>query len=502
MCRYHNRKDCLVQIVEKWGTPFFFFLLFFLLPTNNSTVDGWGYAEEIKYGYKLFRPHHLLYNALGYVLINGFKVIGFYPDVLLTLKTLNALSAFGILIVLKSILERMELTISYQNLWLFFVGSSFGFLRFATENEVYVIPMLFSLLGSLYFWLFLKDYQSRHLILSSFFASLACLFHQLHIFWWFALLIGLFFKPTDKKSIGTYLLISLIVPLSYIAVLFFYEHENITIGTILSFVLHDYHSGGAEATIDFRNFILTPISFFRTFFQVHGNIILLLKSFPWLYFLAGLALTLGVGSIFQLKKNCYLGKDAVKKTWFRVHLLAFTLHLLFAFFSHGNAEFMVVLVVLIPILVSQVYQLSLRFIALFSLSMFIWNISLAIVPNNRINYTNDEALITFIKQHPDAIFILSDKNVVANRYFYESGVSISHRLYSFPIFDFQTQLCSLQNAGVSIYTDLLNRSSPINRERMLQSKNLEDLILKSAKIKTINSFYGSYTIDKVEMKCD
>lgn len=62
--------------LKKWGLPFFFLLVYLLFPTNNSTVDGWGYAEEIKYGYNLFRSHHLLYNALGFVLLKALGLVG------------------------------------------------------------------------------------------------------------------------------------------------------------------------------------------------------------------------------------------------------------------------------------------------------------------------------------------------------------------------------------------------------------------------------------------
>jgi len=501
MNKYYKSKILLFQIAEKWGVPFFFLLLYVLFPTNNSTVDGWGYAEEIKYGYNLFRPHHLLYNALGYVFIKGIQFIGFYPDVLWALKMLNALSAFGILLILRKILCKMGVSLIDQNLWMFFVGSSFGFWRFATENEVYLIPILLSLAASFYFWLFIHEHKRIQLICSSLFASLACLFHQLHIFWWLALLLGLFFKPRDKKSIGIYLLISLVVPFSYSVVLFFYEQESINIGNMMAFVLREYYTGTAEATIDFRNFLLTPISLFRTFFQVHGNIILFFKSSPWLYSVAGTSILIAIISVFQLRKTRYLN-DNIKRPWFKIHLIAFALHLLFAFFSHGNAEFMTVLIVLIPILINQVFIMHVRFVALISLSMFIWNLLLAILPNNRLDYNNDEALVSFIKEQPSALFILSDRNTIANRYLYENGVSIAPRLLSLPVKENCAQLSSLQNEGVSIFTDILSKKAPMSRGALLENMEHDELILMYTEIIRVESFYGAYSIDRVKIKCD
>ena len=44
-------------------------ILFYLLfPTNNSTLDAYGYAASIKYGFDLFKPHHLFYNVFLYVI--------------------------------------------------------------------------------------------------------------------------------------------------------------------------------------------------------------------------------------------------------------------------------------------------------------------------------------------------------------------------------------------------------------------------------------------------
>lgn len=497
-----KNRELLFQLAGKWGLPFFFLLLYVLFPTNNSTIDGWGYAEEIKYGYNLFRPHHLLYNALGYLLVKGMQSVGFYPDVLCSLKFLNALTAFGILLLLRKILCKMNVPLIYQNLWVFFVGSSFGFWRFATENEVYLIPILLSLAASFYFWLFMHKQKRSQLVFSSLFASLACLFHQLHIFWWLALLFGLFFKPKKKRSIAIYLSISLIVPLSYSVVLLFYEQESVTIVNMMTFVLREYYSGSAEATVEFKNFLLTPISLFRTFFQVHGNIVLLLKSAQWLYFFVVTSFVLVIVSFFQLKKIQY-SNNATNYTWVKIHLIAFVLHLLFAFFSHGNAEFMVVLIVLVPIIISQIFIVPVRFMASLSLSMFLWNFSLAIFPNYRIDYNNDGALVSFIKEQPSAIYILSDRNTIANRYLYENGVSITPRLYSLPLNkESCAHLTSLQNEEVPIYTDVLTRKRPMSRSALLENSGNNELILIESAVKTIDSFYGGFNIDRIKIKCD
>jgi hypothetical protein len=494
-------KDRYMAFFEIWAVPFFFFLLYIIWPTNNSTVDGWAYAEEIKYGYNLFRPHHLLYNAIGYGLIQVLNFLNFHPEVLPFLKVLNALFAFFILVIMGLILAELRVPVANRNSWLFFVGSSFGFWRFATENEAYLLPILLSLTASFYFLLFLLEKKRKHLLFTALFASLTCLAHQLHVFWWLALLAGLLASPIQKRWVISYLAVSLIIPLSYLSVLYFYEKQSLTFLNVMNFVLHDYNSGSADASVDYRNFLLTPISLFRTFFQVHGNILLLLKSFPWLYGMASFAIVLAVASLYEFRKFRWAA-GAIKQPFFKLHLMAFVLHFLFAFFSHGNAEFMVVLIVIVPLLFSLGFKLSTRFLCLIASSMFIWNFSLAIFPNNHLDYNNHEEVVRFVRQHPDAAFVVRDKHAIATRFYYETGVSVDDRLFEFPHDMDDPLLCSLQRAGVVIFSDVFSRKTPLSRASLLTEDKINGLELIEVGVKTFPSFYGEFTIDRISVVCD
>jgi len=495
-----NYSNQIVKLLQKFGLPLILFLIYLLLPSHNSTTDGWGYAEEIKHGYNLFRPHHLLYNALGYILIKATHFLGFHPDILSTMKVLNAVVAFSIMLVLRQLLTSLRLSEKKQNIWLLFTGSSFGIWRFATENEVYLLPILGSLMASYWFLLFLQNGKNKTLIYSSFFASLACLFHQLHIFWWLALLIGFILKK--KKNARLYLAISLIIPISYLATVLFYEGKELTLSNTLLFVLHDYLTDSAEVSIGLNNILLTPVNLFRTMFQVHGNILLILDKYPWFYGFLIASITLAVASLYFGTK-IRINKKASNDLFFKIHLFAFTLQLFFAFFSHGNAEFMVVMIVILPILVHKKMTHYSGMLLFLSLSMFIWNFAFAAFPNYRFNYTNDAQTIQFIEKHPNAIFILKEKNTIANRYAYETDLSVSHRLYSFPFTKNLDQLCTLQNSGITIYTDILSKKMPFNRAKWLgHSKNEDSMELIEKGNEEIPSFYGPFTIDKIRIKCE
>ncbi len=493
------------DILKEYSVPILFLTIYLLFPTNNSVTDGWGYAEEIKHGYNLFRPHHLFYNVFGYLLINLFKTFGLYPDVLSFMIIINSIIGFLILVILNAILKNLNLLsknknifLSQKNFWLLFVGSSFGFWRFTTENEVYLIPILLSLISIYYFLKYLKDNKSKNLILVSIFACLAPLFHQLHIFWWISIAIGIAFTYKKKKHLTYFILISLTIPISYFFTIIFVENQSLTFINIKNFIFREYIFGGADTTLDYRNLLLSPISFLRSFYQIHGNIQLLVKAFPWLYILGSISLLLLFWGVFQIK-NIKIVYNKNKNIFLLINILSFTLILLFSIFSHGNAEFMVALLPLIPLISIMVFQIPTKAVALIATSMFIWNFSFAIIPNNRLDYNNDKKVVEFIEANPTAVYILTEKNIIANQFYYKNGYSIEDRLFqASENIDYQ-KLFFLQKDSVTIYSDAFSKTTPLSRATITNKFNKGDKIEIIEKGKTpIESFYGSFTLDKVK----
>ena len=72
-------------------------------------------------------------------------------------------------------------------------------LRYATENEAYIVPLFFALLASLNWVRFLKEKNDRFALYAGLFASLAVLFHQTYIFWWAGLLAA-FLNEKGKRA--------------------------------------------------------------------------------------------------------------------------------------------------------------------------------------------------------------------------------------------------------------------------------------------------------------
>ena len=230
--------------------------LYLLLPTNNSTIDAYNYAANVKWNHDLFFPHHLLYNIPARIIYSAIHVLGYELDVLQLMKIINALVAGFTLYVFIRILKQLSLEQKTITGLLLISGSSFGFLRFATENEAYILPLLMSALASYYFLLFINKQRVLLIILSGFFASLACVFHQIHVFWFVGLFIGLLRYKVEPKLILRFILPALLIPLVYFLVFRYGNNNFMHTNNFITFVLYDYFYGTAQVNFNINYLIL------------------------------------------------------------------------------------------------------------------------------------------------------------------------------------------------------------------------------------------------------
>jgi len=243
-------------------------LLYILLPSSNNTSDSLVYSLDIRSGSDLFYSHHLLFNAFGFVLSKLFSI----NKTLQFMCLINALFAGGCLWIMRRLL--LSLTDNRTcALMLILLGSCYGFVRFATDVEAYIISLFFALWGSKVI------YFGQKTILTSLLLSVSCLFHQIFVFWWIGL--GIFilwnFEKDRIKNGIKYISTALIVPVIYFAVFLFTENDC---NNIFEFIFHDYFKN-PTVSISFNStiFVMTPISFIRTFIQVHGYILPLLQKY-------------------------------------------------------------------------------------------------------------------------------------------------------------------------------------------------------------------------------
>lgn len=473
-----------------------FLLIYLFFPNNNLSVDSFSYGASVKYGDELFSAHHLLYNYFNYLI---YKFVSFFfenIDALRLMQFINALIALMCLLVLNRIIIKQKNDKNQANILTFFVGSCFGIMRFAVDAESYLFSIFFSLLASFFYFNFLKSEKRFNILLSSVFISIACLFHQVHLLWG----IGLFFGFLLTKNIKNVLLFSvptLLVPFVYALVLVFYYQITFSVPNLIKFIGEYYFSDSANTSLGLINFLVTPITFFRTFFQVHGIIIDVLKLMPVVYGVIPVVFFLIFLFIYKFFKSVKLKRTKIRLFPFEyTHLIIFALQFAFAFYSHGNSEFMVMLPFALTLFIYLIIDFDLKAVKYITIAMLIWNFFFAIYPNNKFDYQNNGALIAIIRDNPDKIFILKEKNIVANQYYYETGCKEYHRLL-----DNQKKevLAELNKQHKIFYTDALSKRVPFNRTNVTEPTEYNNLILVRH-IKTIKSDLGSFSVDEVILR--
>jgi hypothetical protein len=333
----------------------------FLFPPLEFTGDSYGYACELIKG-DLWNSHHLLHKYFIKDLWLILQPLHLTKDPLLFFSALHLLVSLGCIFVLMKLLEQRHWSQTRIYLALLFLLSGFAFTKYNIENEVYFYPILLSLIGSYL-------YENNKPFRAAIWLGLATLFHQIHIFW----LIGLLF-PRDWKKYRNYypLILGLFVPvLTYSAV-------GLTTGTSLNILLfQDVEAGLVQTIPNLKNFIFLAVNAVRTLFQIHGDIVLFWNL--WNPYYSGIAILLFIlillGAVVYLRERRYRFQ---KSDWYRSYVVAFLLQLVFAWYSVGNIEFMIVLPFLFILTLRN--GSLLKHSLVFSIGLFVWNTTQWFIP--------------------------------------------------------------------------------------------------------------------------
>ena len=491
--------------------PAFFLFFYLLLPTQNSTVDALNYAADIKWNIMLFSSHHLLYNAFGYVLYHFCQHLGWEIAALPLMKIANAIFAALNLIVLNKILVLLTTSLSKRISLLFFVGSSFAVMRFATENETYVIPIFFSLIANFYLIKYLNGSpKSSYVVISGVWAAMACLFHQIHFFWWLGILISfLLFTENNRSKLFTYyVLTALIVPIIYLVVIKFYTHQSLSIENITHYVFRDYYTGTAHTEITSLNFTFTIINFFRTFFQVHGLMFFVFKKGSIYVLPAMVSFLLVTYSFYSLSRFKLSSIFSISsRPVFYSQLIVLILHFSFAFYSVGNSEFMVMIPFQICILIACFITIKTIPVMAVSLAFLIWNFSYGVFPNYYYDFTGNRKLAVYAEKNPDCYFIFQNKEELESEVFYEERKTL-YNLWPQPSHlelantDTLTELITnaCQN-GKTIITDCYDNGTRFNRRGLIAGE-ANYLFFKNYTLTpfdSIETFYGKHKLYRITM---
>ncbi|WP_205501091.1 glycosyltransferase family 39 protein [Rufibacter psychrotolerans] len=472
-------------------------LVYAAFPTQNSTSDAYDYAACVKWQVDLWQPHHLLYNITGlgaYTLVHR---LGLPVAPLELMQFLNSLFAGASLWVLWRIIAPRQKSRAVQAGLLLLAGASLGTLRYATENETYIIPLFFSLLGS-YFWAtFQESGQKRHLLWSSFWAAWACLYHQIHFFWWLGLLLHFLLDQKRSWKLALWFVVpALVVPLGYAVVM---ELQGMPLLQAHRFIFLDFYKGEVETTVTYQHFLLTGISLVRTFFEVHGRQYYLVQQ-NVLYILPAL------GTLLLLGKACLLLLPAKPRlslptsAFCRTHGLILLLHLLFAWFAVGNAEFMVMVPWLLALLLSCSHKLQARPLLFAGLGLFIWNMAYAVGPNYGYTYANFACTRAYVQRQPQATLLLADKNAFDAYLFYHTG-QYSPRAFeiSAPTPVLEQAIAEATREARPVVTDFAPQSPLLNRAWLLWSTDRQEFFSRYhlSPVTACPTFFGDKGLSQV-----
>ncbi|MDX9847543.1 MAG: hypothetical protein RBT74_11230 [Tenuifilaceae bacterium] len=349
----------------------------------------------------------------------------------------------------------------------------------------------------------MKFQKTKFLLLSGSLAAIACLFHQIHVFWWLALFVGLLLQRKIINGL-LYAIPALVVPVGYMLAAFVYYSIPVEFNSFLQFVLRDFYSGHANIETGLTGVLFTSMSFFRTFLQVHGYIFVLLKNQP--FYILGLAIpfVFFLAATFSLRSISFTLKiDA--KAFFTPHIIAFLLHFIFAFISIGNAEFMVMLPFLMALTIPFLVPSETRVVSYIASGMLVWNILLGVLPlhtyvldssymvANKVLYAGDDT----------TLFICNNKPHIQNIVLYNSGknpLNLVSGINSTDETNLKESIESLLEHGVVVYTDCLYRPKTLSRASLLTG-NRDDVFegFSLLKIDSVETISGRYYFVQVEM---
>ncbi len=485
-----------------WFTILVLLSLYLVFPSGLSTGDSWYYAASIKYNNEIFLPHHLLYNLAGLFFSRITSLFG--CDVLASLKVMNALFAFFILLTIQRILFILKCT-DYQIVILTcLAGFSFSFMRFATENETYIVPLFFALHASYnYLKCTIKD-APWSAVLSGLFAAISLLFHQIYIFWWIGLFAG-FLLGRNKKHLLQYSVVSHIAPITYLLVIAV-NNGKLSLDSVYEFILGDF-SGNVRLELTGKGIFLSFVNLVRSFLQVHGYLINMVRE-NLLFLLPGiLSVLFFFAALMRFPK---LRKAGDFKNFAWVHILILSLQFFFAVFSSGNAEFMVMIPPLILLLVPLFVTDYERFFMRILFGMIVWNLSYGLIPLHLKGDEPEQLLCDVAISEKKSLLIVSDEQLILSMLYYRTGENIFGNVYKSPAVHKlrgidQSSLDSLivrtLKSGEKIYTNCLDEQL-ISRYSIMEGSANHDFFQKyiALKLKTWKKITGSRSVFLVKEK--
>jgi len=485
-----------------WIILILFLILYLVFPAGSSTLDAWYYASSVKYNSDIFHPHHLLYNLLGSVFC--FLPVKIGIDILAALKVMNTIFAILSLLVVQRILYLLKADATMVVLISCLCGVSFSVMRYATENETYIVPLFFALLATYEFLKWTLSGENKHVVSTAIWIILSVLFHQVFFFWWMGLMIG-FISLKRISHLLIYLLVSLAGPAVYLIAIYL-TRGNIKPDTITDFLLGILRTNSYMG-ITAKGLFLSLASLIRSFIQIHGYMLNMIKSNILFIIPAVISVSVFIMSLFRLPAR----RHKVENLRFTLTIyLIIIMQFIFAVFSYGNVKFMVMIPVLTFILIPVLTFNSKKWLRLILTGLAIWNISYGLIPLHLKSSAPEQFMCDESRQSREVIVIASDKQLLKNMIHYQTGTADPGNIYKSPASfkikgndpaQLESIIDEALEAGRRVLTDCID-PIPVSRASIIEG-NLNSVFFGKYKIRIVkswDSFLGEKSVYEVTGK--
>src|SRR5215510_11376308 len=175
-------------------------LLYFSFPTKNYYWDGISFASAIesstRFNSTLIHPHHLLYNAFGFVVYQLSGWLGFHYRAVEILQFTNCILSVCCAVLLARFLQRALRSYLITVVLVAAFSFSSTWWKYSTDADSYVLSVLFLLiaLNSL-----LGSEKVRSVPLAFAHVGSMC-FHQLAVFFFPAVIVGICIQRTSLRE--------------------------------------------------------------------------------------------------------------------------------------------------------------------------------------------------------------------------------------------------------------------------------------------------------------
>lgn len=356
-------------------------VVFFNLSANPS-VDAVAYSRAAATGQDLVYSHHLLHTLAGHYLWK--PLLGFWQaqDLPLQLSSYtwlawsNGLAYLALVMACNQLLAGRGQALHPAAL---VVAASWGLLRYAVEFEAYLFPLLWGVLAT---W----AAQKNRLGQAGAALALGLLSHQLAVVWVVA--VGWAAVRANGGASSVRLLPGLLlVPVVYTAVYLAWPGGTPR-PTVLGYLLGEFATDGVKTAYGLRHLLLAAASAVRAWVQVHGVQLLLLRQFPNMALLLGLAgglvacLYVVVGWIGTRRQAVLFEAVAAPTTTETAGRVATLGLIIVGLWSQGNAEFLAGLPVTVALGWSGLFQDYRKLVVGMASLLMGWNVAFGLLPQN------------------------------------------------------------------------------------------------------------------------